>query len=211
MSTRLNPDQQWFLKYGPNLMPAGSPDMPFADETAAKQAWQKHKTELMAHCQPGQRPWGFWYDLGIDPVDLYEEIAALLDRDLIDEEEAVAIEARVPFLGEKAHSICAVSTSQPSHSNGQSRLSVAVLARRDALAAKWHLWRGRPECANNISTQRRIVMKNSQQRVSEAGGRVRSSDTTRLAPSRSRGSGRRPWPHLQLELRYRTTWLVASC
>jgi hypothetical protein len=128
-------------------MPAGAPDMPFADEAAAKQAWHKYKTELLAQCQPGKRPWGFWFDLGLDPVDLYEEIAALLDRDLIDEEEAVAIEERLPILGEKAHAMCAISTSPPSHSNVQSRLSVAVLARLDALAAKWHLWRGRPERA----------------------------------------------------------------
>jgi hypothetical protein len=143
----LNPDQRWFLMYGPALMPAGAPDMPFADEAAAKQAWHKNKTELLAQCQPGQRPWGFWYDLGMDPVDKYAEIAALLDRDLIDAAEALAIERHLPFLGEEAHAMCVIDRSPPSHSNGQPRLSVAVLARRDALAAKWHLWRGRPECA----------------------------------------------------------------
>jgi hypothetical protein len=126
-------------------MPAGAPDMPFADEATAKQAWHRHKTELLARCQPGKRPWGFWFDLGLDPVDEYEEIAALLDRDLIDAAEALAIERQLPFLGEKAHAMFAISTSRSSHS--QSWVSVAVLARRDALAAKWHLWRGRPECA----------------------------------------------------------------
>jgi hypothetical protein len=122
----LNIDQGWFLKYGPNLMPAGAPDMPFADETAAKQAWQKHKTELMAHCQPGQRPFGFWYDLGVDPIDLYEEIAALLDRGLIDADEAFAIEERLPFLGEEAHAMCVI--------DGASR--VTAMFNRDCLS-RW--------------------------------------------------------------------------
>ena len=145
---RLNPDQGWFLKYGPALMPAGAPDLPFPDWIGAKQAWQRHKADLLAQwCQPGQRPWGFWFDLGLDPPDEYEEIAALLDRGLIDADEALAIERRLPFLGEKAHAMFAIDRSQPSHSNVQSRLSVAVLALGDALAAKWHLWRGRPECA----------------------------------------------------------------
>jgi len=44
----LSADQRWWLRYGPELMPARSPDFPFESMAHARAMWQQHRAALVA-------------------------------------------------------------------------------------------------------------------------------------------------------------------
>jgi len=50
----LSPGQAWFLIYGDTV---GSCDDPFPSDEAARQAWRRHRGQIMAWCPPGGAPY----------------------------------------------------------------------------------------------------------------------------------------------------------
>ena len=94
--------QEQQLKWGMVLVPVG-PE--FESEEQQREAWAMHRDRLMAsESGPGKRPYAYFkYDLGIanppQPRHWDPQIRILVERGLIDEQEAVAIERLHPGLG----------------------------------------------------------------------------------------------------------------
>jgi hypothetical protein len=113
----------------------------------AEAAWKRHRSELMSDpgLRPGQRAYGFWrFDVGISPpANWFDEIAALMDRGMIAPEEAFTIEREHRILSPQG---------APEHFNatGLSQAVARRAAAEFALAARWHLWRGRAAIAEKF-------------------------------------------------------------
>lgn len=132
----------------------------FADEEEAAAAWRLHRNELM-HADFGSRlrPWGYYkFELNCEPHWWHQEVACLLDRDLISREELFRIEQLFPTL----HEGCAtkfVSFEDRAWIDLQ-RYEGALLRRvaeECELAARWHAWRGREELARRFAKRAEII------------------------------------------------------
>ncbi len=68
----------------------GGDASPFATEAAAREAWQRHRDELMAAHQPGERPEGWWAHESSAPPALREPIPTYgwLDRPVAEQAAA---------------------------------------------------------------------------------------------------------------------------
>jgi hypothetical protein len=96
--------QYQLLMWGTLLLPGFGPG--FENDDEARRAWREHRTELLAGCRAGERPYGFYrWDLGI--VDRvvhrwFDQLAVLLEHNLIDAEQVFAIEAEHTTLSPSA-------------------------------------------------------------------------------------------------------------
>lgn len=152
--SRNNEHQRQFLLYGDILAPTFNEPV-FASAEEERRAWYLLRDELMRECRahfgPGRRPAGFYqYELGCAPQwRWYEEIAVLLERNLIDAVEAAGIEATHKALSPgQGDSFCS-GFDDPARIV-QMRLDEYMrrsLAQEFIVVADWHTWRGRPELA----------------------------------------------------------------
>lgn len=135
---------------------------PFESESDKKQAWQAHRSELLAECPPGTRPNAFFlYDLRVDrpPLDWHDQVRLLLDRQLLSIEEAVRCECDYRMLN-PTDSLDFCSGFESESDIHRQHLSAQVLARlacQFQLAARWHDWRGRPKIAAKYQLRASVV------------------------------------------------------
>ena len=150
------------LMWAQLIIPSSGPS--FASEPEAIAAWRELRADLMHQCSPGERPAAYFkFELGLNPPPnrLLEQVAVLLDRNLIDAIEATEIESHYPMLNaDQATAFCSEFDSAVSvlyaHHHGAEILSRTV-ARFD-LASRWHAWRGRPELAELYARRHAIVL-----------------------------------------------------
>ena len=85
----LTPSQRAFLLYGDVFSDSAQA---FESDTAMKSAWNLHKASLLSVCGAGRRPWAFWHELNLDPFSPHQQLALLMERGLIDANEALLID-----------------------------------------------------------------------------------------------------------------------
>lgn len=129
-----------------------------------KSLWIRHRAELMT--EPiglGFRPWAFYrFDLRIErpPYFWFDQLSVLLDRVLIDANEAGMIDCGdIPELRpDQSPAYCGgFESADRIH---KMRLGSQVLLHVSAefqTAARWHLWRGRPELAARWAQRTEVV------------------------------------------------------
>jgi hypothetical protein len=70
----LNLEQYLELLLGPKGSSA------FRSDSARRNAWRKHRAELLPLVDPGSRPWGWWHYEATEPVLARESEVAYLER-----------------------------------------------------------------------------------------------------------------------------------
>lgn len=122
----------------------------FESEAAERVAWQKHRVEMLAEAGPGRRPHAYYrLDLGVDPLRWYDEVAALLDHDLVNKADVLALERDYAILAPGQGPL--YSAFDDAASIGRMGLDGYVLgglAREFEVAARWHAWHGRQDVAD---------------------------------------------------------------
>jgi hypothetical protein len=84
--------QAQILLWGAALVPDGPG---FKDWADMRQVWLKHRDELLRACGPGERPCAYFeFDLGVEQFipHWHQQLALLMSRNLITEEEAQRVE-----------------------------------------------------------------------------------------------------------------------
>lgn len=109
----------------------------------AAAAWNKHRAELLATCQPGHRPYAFWkFDVLVDPpVSWWQEARLLVQHSLLTAEEELAME-RVRLVLDPAKLPAGTAHLDYSRSVLKHMLS------EHSFAAEWHRRRGRGDIAD---------------------------------------------------------------
>jgi hypothetical protein len=138
----------------------------------ARQTWTKYRTELMtdSSLSPGRRPSAFWrFDVGVvPPAHWWQELAMLLERDLLAREDAFAIERCYVALTESPAAYASFDTPAGVRTLALSASVVAHCQQQFELAAKWHEWRSRPELAKSYA-RRAAACKHVLQNADECG------------------------------------------
>lgn len=144
---------------------------PFENSGAERDGWNKFRAELMATSYGAGmiRPVAYFrWDLGI--VDRvvhrwHDQLAVLLDRNLISAEEAERIDHAFSQLHPKQSLAYGSSFERPNaiRSLQLSRYLLSDSAQEFDFAARWHVWRGRPELAERYhlraSTVRAVLQE----------------------------------------------------
>ncbi len=148
--------QYQLLRWGSLLSPEDGPG--FEDESEMRRVWNAHKSELLAECGPGERPYAFYFfDLGIRDRVVHGwagQVGVLMDRGLIDATEAAGVEANYRMLNAGAAEYMraldrpdGILTMLGGPRTKQSEIIMAGIVTECEVAARWHAWRGRPELA----------------------------------------------------------------
>jgi hypothetical protein len=145
--------QREFLLYGDWILCDPHAGDAFPSEDIARAAWNEFREELMAeakHNRAGSRPWAFFhFDLKLDLRRGHDELAILLERGLVDKEEARRCERDDMMLSPDQAAGC-YSALSSEELIGRLKFPPCILesmARQFELAAAWHTWRDRPEIA----------------------------------------------------------------
>lgn len=155
----------------------------FENDTEMRTAWKAHRHEMLAACDAGRRPYGYYhFELGIDLVSWkwYDEIRVLLDHNLVDQVEAAAIEAlhgalssRAPVYSEDYFADSSQGILRIVDSGGHASLprerfhSLDNFQREFELCATWHKWRGRPDFQALYELRAAIVHSVIREKVSK--------------------------------------------
>lgn len=131
----------------------------FASAIEERAAWIAHRNALMAeHSGPGRRPFGFYrHDLGVAPLQWFDEIRALLEHDLIDVTEALLCEKSHNVLSDSEAVYSAFETAALICGMNHTPSVLLHCQREFELAITWHAWRGRPELAEKYRLRAQAV------------------------------------------------------
>jgi len=135
------------LMWGTTLFTDG---VPFANDGEARAMWNENRDRLLKACGPGERPSAYFkFDLAITDTVVckwFDQIHALLDRDLISAEEAQRCEQRHAELSASTDFGTSFASLNNIRRMGMDRIP-PDLEKEFILAARWHAWRGRAKLA----------------------------------------------------------------
>jgi hypothetical protein len=133
----------------------------FATEAEARAAWFANRRELMAEVtEAGRRPFGYFvHELDCRPSRWYHELAALMQRDLISTEEALAVERVHEILSpDQTAAVCAgFENANSIRAMSLGKYVLRSKAEQFDLAMAWHERRGRSGLAARYKLRAEIV------------------------------------------------------
>jgi hypothetical protein len=147
----------------------------FKDEKETRQAWQRHRTELMSEWNhPGERPDAFWrFDVVVNVRGCWwKETRELEARGLLTPSEELRVEKARPILsgGQSEHlfapEMFAISVARELDEPGSLRRYRGEFE----LAAGWHESRGRVQIATKYGRLLQLIDEHQQERA-ESGRR----------------------------------------
>jgi len=145
------------LVLGDGAFSGGGPG--FASTTEERAAWNAYRNALMAeYSGPGRRPFGFYrHDLGVAPLQWFDEIRALLEHGLIDATEALLCEKVHHVLSDNAAVYSSFESAALIRAMSLSPSVLLHCQREFELASTWHAWRGRPELAEKYGRRAQAI------------------------------------------------------